>query len=122
MHTVLLVEDDEMVRSFLSEVLEMYGYGVITAATATEAVTLCTYVGNSIDMLISDVSMPDVGGLEFVASIKAISPSLPVLFISGYDPSDMIEKHRAFITNYPFLRKPFTTPMLMGTIQQILAG
>lgn len=116
--TILLVEDEEMVRSLSREILETYGYTVIEAEDGVEALTKCN--GDcKIDLLMTDVIMPHMGGRELAEKLTGKLPDLHVLFTSGY--TDDPEMHHGVTeTTTNFLQKPFTPHALMEKVREVL--
>lgn len=119
--TVLLVEDEEMLLWISSQMLENLGYEVITAATPKEAISICEQQGSSIDLLLTDVVMPEMNGKEMVEKIKVSLPELPVLFMSGY-PADIVAQRGILKEDMNFIKKPLMMNQLREKIQSILKG
>jgi two-component system, cell cycle sensor histidine kinase and response regulator CckA len=117
--TVLLVEDEPAVRLLTANVLRTLGYEVIEAADGAEAVEAARNSKRPIDLMITDVIMPHLGGREAVEQIRATRPELRVLFVSGYT-DDAIVRHGVLQAEMPFLHKPFTPPMLAKKVREIL--
>jgi len=115
--TVLLVEDDAQVRSFTSTCLRVNGYVVLEASHGHEALGIFQEHGSAIELLITDVIMPGMGGRRLVAALRALSPTLKVLYISGYTAK---EKHVVLDAGAAFLQKPFTPPSLLHKIRELL--
>jgi PAS domain S-box-containing protein len=105
--TVLLVEDDDMVRRMTAEILKRIGYSVVLAEDSTEALTVFEKETSSIDLLITDVIMPQMSGAELVSKIKKIKPELKVLFMSGY-AEDVILRQGVLKEGIHFVQKPFS--------------
>jgi PAS domain S-box-containing protein len=105
--TVLLVEDDDMVRRMTVSVLKKIGYAVVTAATPLEALAFFDKDDTPIDLLITDVVMPQMSGAELYDKIKMIKPELNVLFMSGYT-ENVIVRHGVLKEGIHFVQKPFT--------------
>jgi len=116
---ILLVEDDEIVRSLTREILEMYGYEVTAARNGIEGLAICERRGSRFDLLMTDVVMPQMGGRELAEKLTAKAPHLRVLFTSGYT-DDAITRHDFIGVNTNFLQKPFTTRALAQKIREIL--
>jgi CheY-like chemotaxis protein len=115
MTTVLLAEDDPAVRGFISSLLEQAGCKVLLAEHGRKALGLCQNYPGFIDVMITDVVMPEVNGRELAESAKQMRPSLKVLFVSGYVDRGLKEED---IDNpcYAFLEKPFTAEALYGAL------
>jgi len=106
--TVLLVEDDEAVRLLARVTLERNGYRVLQAGNPKEAVrTACEYAG-PIDLLLSDVIMPESDGPPLLDRLVKEHPAVRVLYMSGY-ADEAIVRHGVLVEGTPFLQKPFTT-------------
>ena len=118
--TILLVEDEHAVRSVASRVLLNQGYFVLAASSAEEALTIAERVGgDDIDLVLSDVVMPDMGGPELVRRLLARWPGMKVLFMSGYAEGDKLQVG----AEYPgrsFLQKPFSSESLILTVRGVL--
>ncbi len=117
--TVLLVEDDAQVRSFASICLRGNGYVVIEASQGHEALGIFHKNGGSIELLITDVVMPGMGGRQLVKTIRSLSPALKVLFISGYTAKSR-EKLDVQGAGVDFLQKPFTPAALLHKVRDLL--
>jgi PAS domain S-box-containing protein len=119
--TVLLVEDNEDVCEVVRTSLEHYGYRVLEAANGMEAIRIFEELQGEIDLLVTDVVMPAMGGQSLVEYIRRQKPDLPVLFISGHpldtDVGNLTQKeHDAFI------QKPFNPQDLAGIIRRMLGS
>ena len=120
--TILLAEDDDSVRGIVSRVLTTHGYQVLEASRGDDALALWhAHQGGQggIDLLVTDVVMPGTSGRELVHELRAIQPSLPVLFTSGYLEDTATTGDDARITQY--LEKPFATAKLLLAVRQLLA-
>jgi len=117
--TILLVEDEEIVRELSRQVLEFYGYRVINAESAATAIEIFKERGSEIDMLMTDVVMPGMGGQELAEALKTTRPELKVLFTSGYleEPVTGIEKNGE---NGNFIQKPFAYDQLARKVKNLL--
>ena len=114
---VLVVDDDPQFRSLLDKALEKVGYTVMTAVDGEEAFNLFQH--NKFDLVITDVLMPNVNGIDLVKKIKNENPWVPVILISGFEEESTIRKKVDFDDIY-FLRKPFSLHDLEDVIAQIL--
>lgn len=117
--TILVAEDEEAVRKLVCATLERAGYRVMVAASGEEAVKQAAAHPERIDLLITDMVMPHMGGRELAPILQAARPGLRVLYISGYTDGAMSE---AFALQHDgqFLQKPFTPSMLAAKVRQIL--
>ncbi|MEK7866879.1 MAG: response regulator [Planctomycetota bacterium] len=110
--TVLLVEDEEMVRDLTKEILESHGFSVLTAAGGLEAMWVLQREAGRIELLITDLAMPDMGGIELVRRARAIRPDLSILYLSGSTPEQPGDA--------PFLEKPYTIDGLITAVSAAL--
>jgi CheY-like chemotaxis protein len=117
--TVLVVEDEALVRGVVERVLRNTGYRVLVAANAKEALRLCEQHGDDIDLLLTDVVMPEMSGRELVERIATVSPGLKTLYMSGY-PDNAIVQHGVLRPVTPFLGKPFSAPDLTRKVREVL--
>ncbi len=117
--TILLVEDEASILQLGREVLEAYGYVVLAAGTPAEAVELATEHGADIDLLITDVVMPEMNGHDLAHYITALAPNAKHLFMSGYT-SDIIDHDRLLEAGVRFLQKPFTMHQLLAAVRSVL--
>jgi len=116
---VLIVEDEEPVRSMTARLLEGEGYEVLQAADGREALEIVERASGRLDLVITDVAMPAMSGRELADRLKRRRPGLPVLFMSGYTDDEMMR--RGLIEpNHPFLSKPFTPEVLAGKVRLLL--
>jgi PAS domain S-box-containing protein len=115
---VLLVEDNAGVRAFAAEVLSRAGYDVRSARHGVEALELMRKYESSIDVVVTDVVMPEMGGRPLVEQLRKRRPQLPVLYITGYtDDASMIDELKA--TEARLLEKPFTASELAEAVASI---
>jgi hypothetical protein len=117
--TILLVEDDEMVRTLVRETLERNGYKILDAAGPIEARRIADQYRNQIQLLITDVVMPKVSGRDLADQLTKKRPDLKVLYMSGYTDnavlnSGILQKEVAF------LQKPFTPASLSDKVREVL--
>ena len=117
--TILLVEDDESVRELATEVLTINGYDVIEARNGAEALEVYEERGADVDMLVTDVVMPIMGGKELAEKLIDVTPELKVLFLSGYTATAIVEQGILDVESN-FLQKPFTPVGLAGKIRSLL--
>jgi two-component system, cell cycle sensor histidine kinase and response regulator CckA len=119
--TVMLVEDDESVRNLVQTMLETKGYRVLAAAGADEAERLCTESSCPVDLLLTDVVMPEVNGRVLAERLSERSPSLRILFMSGYS-DEAVYRHGEISPNASFIEKPFTDRTLARKVREVLDG
>lgn len=115
---ILLVDDDDDVRSVVNDMLEDAGYRVFNAESGKKAISFFRDNHDSIDLLVSDVVMPMMNGREVYEQLNKLKPGLPTIFISGY-PSDIL-KNIQTAENVKFLAKPLNQSTLVKTIQDVL--
>jgi PAS domain S-box-containing protein len=120
--TILLVDDEPIARELSRDMLEREGYQVVLAADADEAERLSEQ-GGPFDLLITDLAMPQISGPDLARKLRAATPDLKVLFISGYDDPNSVGQVASSITpptaEDAFLRKPFSVDSLGRKIRQI---
>jgi two-component system cell cycle sensor histidine kinase/response regulator CckA len=117
---VLLVEDEVGVRELAREYLEMSGYTVIVAPDGHTAVELAAMHAGTIDLLMTDMVMPGIGGRELAERVLALRPGIKILYMSGY--TDQAVVHQGILgTDAPLLQKPFTLAALTTKLREILA-
>ncbi|MGD8624750.1 MAG: PAS domain S-box protein [Anaerolineae bacterium] len=117
--TVLVVEDDVNVRMLAVRVLDSYGYHVLEAENGREGLRLCEEYGGPIDVLITDVIMPQMSGHELVEKLQLDRPSMAVLYMSGY-ADDALPAAGGRTVDRVFLAKPFTAESLIHKVQAAL--
>jgi DNA-binding response OmpR family regulator len=117
--TILLIEDQAEVRQLVARILGRLGYTVLVAANATEAADLTREHDGRIDLVLSDVIMPDQMGPEIVASLRRDHPSLRVLFMSGYT-DQALEGYGVSPEDLALIQKPFTIQGLAARLRQVL--
>jgi CheY-like chemotaxis protein len=118
--TVLLVEDDPMVRLATSMSLEGFGYKVIQTDSPGEAIRICKNCDLQIDLIMTDVVMPEMTGYEMVVKIRAFLPGIKVLFTSGYSPELLANELVA--GQFHFIQKPFTIAVLEAKVKEVLVS
>jgi len=117
--TILLVEDDEMVRNLVRETLEREGYKVIGAADPLEALRIAEAHRGKIQMLITDVVMPKLSGKELAKTLVERRPEMKVLYMSGYTDSAIVNSG-ILQKEVAFLQKPFTPAALATKVREVL--
>jgi CheY-like chemotaxis protein len=115
---VLLVDDDVTVRRAARIILERQGYQVIEAQN-DHAVEICRSHVGQIDLLLTDVMMPGINGVELARRVKALRPTILVLYMSGY--ADSVEMGQELLNDeQSFIQKPFTAQALLSKIRMML--
>jgi len=117
--TILLVEDDEMVRKLVNEVLDNEGYRLLEAANGVAALSICAQYEEPIHLLLTDVVMPEMSGRGLANRLAAVRPELKVLYMSGYT-DDVIVHHGVLDEGTEFIQKPFTPDVLARKIREVL--
>jgi two-component system, cell cycle sensor histidine kinase and response regulator CckA len=117
--TLLVVDDEELVRRFAQDVLEGYGYQVVLAANGREAVELFRQRGGQIAAVLLDLTMPVMGGEEALRQLKSIRPEVRVVLSSGYDEVDAVRRF-AGEGLADFIQKPYTPAALATKIKKAL--
>ena len=118
--TVLLVEDNETILDLGKMMLERLGYTVLAAATTKDALRLAGDSSGNIDILITDVVMPEMNGRELVERLLAIQPGLKCLFMSGYT-ADVIANRGILDQGVNFIQKPFSVMELAVKVRDALS-
>ena len=117
--TILLAEDDEALRALGERVLSAFGYNVLVARTGAEALRIVAEHKGRIDLVATDVVMPEMNGSQLVAKVLKARPGIRVLFMSGYTDDEVVR--RGVIDGQTaFLQKPFTPDLLAHKVRQVL--
>jgi CheY-like chemotaxis protein len=119
--TVLIAEDEDAVRAVVVRSLQRFGYRVIAARDGHSCLALADAEPGNIDVLLTDVVMPDMNGRQLHERLAARRPGLRVLFMSGY-AGDVVTERGVQEANAAFLQKPFTADALGDAVQRVLAG
>jgi DNA-binding response OmpR family regulator len=117
--TVLLVEDDEGLLRLVRELLEHDGFAVRSASNAQEALALFATDGDAIEVVITDVVMPGMGGIELGRELRAARPDLKLLFMSGYS-EERLDEGGPDRAGTAFVQKPFTPATLDAKLRELL--
>jgi CheY-like chemotaxis protein len=117
--TILLVEDQPQLRQLTSHILQGYGYKVREVANGKEALSVFEQNGDLIDLVLTDVVMPGITGIELGRQLRATHPKLKILYMSGYT-DDIVLRRGAPGPGNAYLEKPFTPERLVTKIRQIL--
>ena len=117
--TVLLVEDEQIVRDLAQEVLKQYGYTVVCAIDGEEGLRVCKEFEGRIDLMITDVVMPRVSGRELAEQVALLRPDTRVLYMSGFT-DDAIVRHGLLNEEFAFMQKPFSPQTLATKARELL--
>ena len=117
--TILLVEDDALVRNLVRAVLRNEGYTILEAAHGHEALTVAQEHPGSIDLLVTDVVMPHMGGRELAEQLSQVRRQIKVLFMSGYT-DDAVVRHGLLMSRVDLLSKPFSPLKLAAKVREVL--
>jgi two-component system cell cycle sensor histidine kinase/response regulator CckA len=117
---VLVVEDEPEVRRMAERIITNGGFSVIGVEHASEALERCSQEGDKIDLLLTDVVMPDMLGTELAERVRKIKPDMPVIFMSGYSHEVLAPKTMFQEDHNAFLEKPFSSNNLLRTIDDLL--
>jgi two-component system cell cycle sensor histidine kinase/response regulator CckA len=119
--TILLVEDEEGLRALNARGLTSRGYTVLEAGNGVEAIELLEKSGKPVDLVVSDVVMPEMDGPTLARELRSRNPDLKIIFVSGY-AEDAFQKNLPEHGQYAFLPKPFTLKQLVAAVKQTLAA
>ncbi len=117
--TILLAEDDEMVRNLVLEVLRHYGYQVLEASNGGAALLICERHKGQVHLLITDVVMPEMSGRELAVRLSQLRPDMKVLFMSGYTDNAIVDQG-VLAEGTPFIQKPFAPDALAHKVKEVL--
>lgn len=116
--TILIVEDEELVRQLAQKILEKDGHRVLTAANADDAFRICDEVGEGLDLIITDLVLPGLSGFNLSLAIQKRLPEIKVLLVSGFDNGILEPGNRSL----PFLQKPFTRASLLSKVREVMSN
>ena len=117
--TILLVEDEEAVRAFAARALQSRGYKVHEAASGIDALEIMKQSGGAIDLVVSDVVMPELDGPSMLRELRKTRPDLKIIFISGY-AEEAFRKNLPEGEKFHFLPKPFSLKQLAVAVKETL--
>ena len=121
MKSILLVEDEDMLRGLIRELLEIKGFAVLEASQGMEALELMRAAENPVDLVLTDVVMPHMGGSELVERLREDHPALRVIFMSGYTGANNTAIHKSLeLPGVAFLQKPFRLNALISAVEDLL--
>ncbi len=118
---VLLVEDEDVVRSFAVRALKRQGYEVLEASTGVEALEVMEAHDHKVDIVVSDVVMPEMDGPTLLKELRKRNPDLKIIFVSGY-PHEAFETSLDKDQEFAFLPKPFSLPQLAAKVKEQLGA
>lgn len=119
MRTILVVDDEQDVLTFVHSALHRLGFSVISAQSGDTAVEVFEKHQATVDLLLTDVVMPGISGPMLVDRLLAMQPSLPVLFMSGYDDRQVVQRY-VLKEGFALLPKPFTLETLAAKVNEML--
>jgi two-component system cell cycle sensor histidine kinase/response regulator CckA len=119
--TILLVEDEDSVRRVAAAILRNRGYTVLEARRPSDAIQICTRAQQPIDLLLTDVVMPESSGPQLAAELTRRQPSMGVMYMSGYSGDNAL-MGKALRDGITFLQKPFTPALLTEAVSEALSG
>lgn len=115
--TILLVEDDDGLRNLFANMLQKLGYEVLVAENGVHALEICERA-RAIDLLLTDIAMPQMGGFELARRVQKLNPQLQVLYMSGY-ASDALDEDERRVPENCFIQKPFDKQTLATKISEL---
>lgn len=118
---ILLVEDEESVRMFSARALSTTGYEVFEAGSGDEALEVLEEIGGKVDLIISDVVMPEMDGPTLLTHVRRLYPELRVIFVSGY-AEESVRQGLADDRSVEFLPKPYTLDQINSKVKEVLSG
>jgi two-component system cell cycle sensor histidine kinase/response regulator CckA len=119
--TILVVEDEDGVRELVWKILTEHGHTVLEARHGRDALTVSSGYAHPIQLLVTDVVMPEMGAGELVDQLLSTRPELKVLYISGYT-NDEVTRRGVSQSDAAFIQKPFTSEVLMQKVREVLDG
>ena len=119
--TILVVEDEDLVRQMVREILVQYGYSVLESRSGGEAVDLCSRHQGTIHLMLTDVVMPGMSGVELSKRLAPMQPEMKVLFMSGYTANAVV--HQGILDpGVAFIHKPFSIASLAHKVREVLGS
>jgi PAS domain S-box-containing protein len=117
--TILVVEDEKAVRELAVQTLKNFGYQVLEAKNGSDALLICRKLQKPVDLILTDVIMPTMGGPEFIQNIRAFRKGLKVLYMSGYT-ENTIMNHGILEKDVEYIGKPFKPQALIAAVRRVL--
>ncbi|MCA1766167.1 MAG: response regulator [Desulfobulbaceae bacterium] len=115
-----MVDDNDTARDFVCETLEYCGYKVLTASSGSEAVKIMNQANYPIDLLLTDIIMPGMNGMELAMKTRKVHPGIKVIFMSGYDELPVGRKLAQIAENPDLLKKPMSLEGLSRKVREVL--
>ncbi len=119
MPTILVVDDEPMALKLVQTILEKRGFEVLVTTNPLQAIKMFQARRGDIDLLITDIVMPEMEGTRLAGKIVEMDPELPVLFMSGFVTEDEVDQ-AASISQFAFIRKPFRPATLVQAVRKML--
>src|SRR5688572_4252157 len=116
---VLLVEDDDQVRSFIRMLLTTNGYQVLEASTGSEGLEIAERPSNEIDLLLSDMLLPELSGYDLAQKVQELRPEIKILFMTGYVEGEIVQRSISEL-GARFLDKPFQPATLLTRVEEAI--
>jgi CheY-like chemotaxis protein/two-component sensor histidine kinase len=117
--TIIVVEDEEVVRKLVVQILKRQGYKVLEGGRPSEALHICNKYDSPINLLVTDVVMPEMSGRELAEHLKSIRPGVKVLYISGYTENAIVH-HGVLEKGVNYIQKPFMMDVLTQKVREVL--
>ena len=117
--TILVVEDEPFIRQLVIDSLQPLGYRLLEASCGREALQICKTTERDIDLLLTDMTMPEMNGRELADAVRKNRSSIKIIFMSGY-MDEAIVQHDMLDKSMNFLQKPFTPGKLVSIINAVL--
>ncbi len=118
--TILLVDDEPQVVTLVREMLSREGYHVLGAGDGDEALRIAGDAETQLELLLTDIVMPQMNGRDLADRIKGLRPGIRVLYMSGFMKEAILKYYGISITGIPFLQKPFTRETLARKVREVL--
>ena len=118
---VLIVEDDPAVRTIAARILRRGGYEVVEATTGHEAIDVFRNLEHSVDLILTDLVLPELGGRALIRALEELGPVPPVVFMSGYT-AEAVNEQPGLGVRDQFIEKPFTAEALLARVRDGIHG
>lgn len=118
--TILLVDDEPQVLTLVREMLNREGFDVVIAASGAEALEIARSEDQGIDLLLTDIVMPELNGRDLAEQVRSVRPGLKILYMSGFMKETILKYYGISITGLPFVQKPFTRETVMRKVRETL--